>query len=195
MQLCDWFPRTFVKRLMIWFLPHAGWKLLFYKGDLFPLERRVFEVSVNSLVRLLSFNIEKLINCYEKSEPRLDLTTSDNLRLNAVQFIRLVMSPFMDTCCELANVPEIRKMEWYLWFYIFLTHPSRYIFLGDLDWRRLLGEMSILSRRNLLLGWARTRRTFWLYLEHENTILPVSLFVSCVISPISTETKKMRKPS
>ena len=55
------------------------------------------------LVRLLSFNIEKLINCYEKSEPRLDLTTSDNLRLNAVQFIRLVMSPFMDTCCELAN--------------------------------------------------------------------------------------------
>ena len=85
----------------------------FTKETFSPWNHEYLKYQLIPLVRLLSFNIEKLIYCYEKSEPRLDLTTSDHLRLNAVQLIRLVIPTFMDTCCELANI--FLKLKFVAW--------------------------------------------------------------------------------
>ena len=56
------------------------------------------------LLRVFSSNIKSLMECYEKSETRLDLTTNYHLRLNAVRFITLVASENWSCGLKSANL-------------------------------------------------------------------------------------------
>ena len=65
------------------------------------------------LVRVLNSNIKPIVDCYEKSETRLDLSTYHHLKCNAVPFIRLIDPEYLNIRLELANVfLKLRLASW-----------------------------------------------------------------------------------
>ena len=77
------------------------------------MKKKYMKYQLIPLLRVVSFYAKPLIDFHEKSETRLDLTTNDQLRRNAVRLIRLIHSEFLNGCLELTNVfLKLRIVAW-----------------------------------------------------------------------------------
>ena len=95
------------------------------------MKKKYLQYQLIPLLRVVSFYVKQLIDFHEKSETRLDLTTTDQLRLNAVRLIRLINSELLNGSLELANVfLKLRIVAWGDIYHLLFSNNSSNVSLA-----------------------------------------------------------------
>ena len=107
---------------------------------------RVFSSNIKSLILLLCVfysKIKSLVDCYEQSETGLNFTTNYHLRLNAVPFITLIPSKFLNSRLELTNVfLKLKLVTWVSIYHLLFSDANSISQIWPLGLTTIAREMA-----------------------------------------------------